>query len=74
MIVFASAVISVLYYVGVIQWLIRNIGWMMSVTMGTTAVESFNAAGNIFLGFVRIYCILSERERERERDFTQIST
>ena len=54
MVVFASAMISVLYYVGVIQWLIRNIGWMMSVTMGTTAVESFNAAGNIFLGFVSI--------------------
>ena len=25
-------------------------GWLLSVTVGTTAVESLNAAGNIFLG------------------------
>ena len=25
-------------------------GWMLSMTVGTTAIESLNAAGNIFLG------------------------
>ena len=25
-------------------------GWMLNVAMGTTAVESLNTAGNIFLG------------------------
>ena len=25
-------------------------GWMLSMSVGTTAVESLNAAGNIFLG------------------------
>ena len=27
-----------------------QMGWMLNVTMGTTAVESLNTAGNIFLG------------------------
>ena len=25
-------------------------GWMLNVTVGTTAAESLNAAGNVFLG------------------------
>lgn len=49
-IVFFSAVISILYYLGAMQALIRNIAGVMQVAMGTTAGESLNAAGNIFIG------------------------
>jgi nucleoside transporter len=49
-IIFFSSFISVLYYLGIIQAIIMDIAWVMSVTMGTTASESVNAAGNIFVG------------------------
>uniref|UniRef100_A0A3Q1GA61 Solute carrier family 28 member 3 n=1 Tax=Acanthochromis polyacanthus TaxID=80966 RepID=A0A3Q1GA61_9TELE len=47
---FLSSVISILYYVGFMPWLICKIGFIMQVTMGTSATESMAAAGNIFLG------------------------
>ncbi|XP_023814158.1 solute carrier family 28 member 3 isoform X2 [Oryzias latipes] len=48
--VFLSSVISILYYVGFMSWLICKIGFVMQVTMGTSPTESMAAAGNIFLG------------------------
>ncbi|XP_067431730.1 solute carrier family 28 member 3-like [Thunnus thynnus] len=48
--VFLSSVISILYYIGFMQWLICKIGFIMQVTMGTSPTESMAAAGNIFLG------------------------
>ncbi|XP_004440884.1 PREDICTED: solute carrier family 28 member 3-like [Ceratotherium simum simum] len=50
-VVFFSAVMSMLYYLGFMQWLIRKVGWVMLVTMGSSPIESVVAAGNIFLGF-----------------------
>ena len=43
-----------LYYLGVMQVIIRRIAIIMQVLMGTTAGESLNAAGNIFIGQVRL--------------------
>ncbi|XP_070690311.1 solute carrier family 28 member 3-like [Pempheris klunzingeri] len=48
--VFLSSVISILYYIGFMPWLIFKIGFIMQVTMGTSPAESLAAAGNIFLG------------------------
>ncbi|XP_030844040.1 solute carrier family 28 member 3-like [Strongylocentrotus purpuratus] len=45
-----SALISVLYYWGVMQVLIQKMAWLMQRTMQTTAIESISAAGNIFFG------------------------
>lgn len=49
-VVFFSATISVLYYLGWMQAVILKIAWLMQRTMGTTGPESVNAAGNIFIG------------------------
>ncbi|XP_006875948.1 PREDICTED: solute carrier family 28 member 3-like [Chrysochloris asiatica] len=49
-VVFFSTVMSMLYYLGLMQWLIRKVGWLMLVTMGTSPIESVVAAGNIFVG------------------------
>nr|XP_048303633.1 solute carrier family 28 member 3 [Myodes glareolus] len=49
-VVFFSTVMSVLYYVGLMQWVVRKVGWLMLVTMGSSPVESVVAAGNIFVG------------------------
>ncbi len=47
---FFSFCVSMLFYVGALQWIVAKLGWMLYVTMGTTAAESLNAAANIFLG------------------------
>ncbi|XP_010619432.1 sodium/nucleoside cotransporter 1 isoform X8 [Fukomys damarensis] len=48
-IVFFSCVMSVLYYMGLMQWVILKIAWLMQITMGTTATETLSVAGNIFV-------------------------
>lgn len=49
-IIFFSSLISVLYYLNVMQWAIRLLGGALSKLLKTSKVESMNAAGNIFLG------------------------
>jgi len=51
-VIFLSSVVSVLFYWGVMQYIIRKMALVMQFTMATTAAESFNAAANIFLGMV----------------------
>ena len=50
--VFFSAFVSMIYYLGIMQVVITKIAWLMQISMGTSAAESLNAAGNIFLGQV----------------------
>lgn len=49
-VVFFSALISILYYVGVMQWVIRIIGGGLQKALGTSKAESMSAAANIFVG------------------------
>ncbi|XP_060603523.1 solute carrier family 28 member 3-like isoform X1 [Ruditapes philippinarum] len=49
-IVFFSAMISVLYYLGVMQFVIRHLARFLAFCLGTSPTESLNAAGNIFIG------------------------
>uniref|UniRef100_UPI001958FA42 NupC/NupG family nucleoside CNT transporter n=1 Tax=Desulforadius tongensis TaxID=1216062 RepID=UPI001958FA42 len=49
-IIFFSALISVLYYLGIMQWIIKIIGGGLSKLLGTTKAESMSAAANIFVG------------------------
>ncbi|QLB13650.1 CNT family concentrative nucleoside transporter [Bisgaardia hudsonensis] len=49
-IIFFSALISVLYYIGVMQWIIRIIGGALQKALGTSQSESMSAAANIFVG------------------------
>ncbi|XP_033101662.1 solute carrier family 28 member 3-like isoform X2 [Anneissia japonica] len=49
-VIYFSSVISVLYYLGAMQVIIKKIAWLMQNTMKTSASESLNAAGNIFVG------------------------
>ena len=37
------------------QLVISKISWVMQVTMGISAAESLSAAGNIFVGQVRMW-------------------
>ncbi|MER2000642.1 MAG: NupC/NupG family nucleoside CNT transporter [Lysinibacillus sp.] len=49
-IIFFSSLISVLYYLGIMQIIIRIIGGFLSKVLGTSQAESVNAAANIFVG------------------------
>ncbi len=49
-IIFFSALMSVLYHIGVMQVLIYALARMMSVTMGVTGAESMSMAANVFVG------------------------
>lgn len=49
-VIYFSTCISVLYYWGAMQFVIKKIAWLMERTMKTSAAESLNAAGNIFVG------------------------
>ncbi|AUM86767.1 Na+ dependent nucleoside transporter domain-containing protein [Clostridium botulinum] len=49
-IIFFSSLMAVLYYLGVMQFLIRHIANFMAKTLGTSGAESLSAAANIFVG------------------------
>lgn len=49
-VVFFSALSSVLYYLGVLQWIVYGIAWVMQKTMKLSGSESLAAAANIFIG------------------------
>ncbi|MEL6670971.1 MAG: nucleoside transporter C-terminal domain-containing protein [Bacteroidota bacterium] len=49
-IVFFSAVTSILYYLGVLQKIVYGFAWLLSKFMRLSGAESLAAAGNIFLG------------------------
>lgn len=48
--IFFSALISVLYYIGIMQWVIRILGGGLQKALGTSRAESMSAAANIFVG------------------------
>ncbi len=49
-IIFVSSLVGVLYYLGVIGFIVKWIGKAVGKVMGTTEVESFVAVANMFLG------------------------
>lgn len=49
-IIFFSALTSVLYYLGIIQVIVRAMGWLLSKLLNISGAESLSVAGNIFLG------------------------
>jgi concentrative nucleoside transporter, CNT family len=49
-IIFISAFFAVLYYIGVMQIIIRFFAWLMKLTMKVSGVESLDVAASIFMG------------------------
>ena len=47
---FFSFMVNILFHYGIVQWFTLKIGWILKTTIGTSVVESMNAASNIFLG------------------------
>jgi CNT family concentrative nucleoside transporter len=49
-IIFIAAIFALLYYLGVMQVLIRGMAWFMQRFMGASGAESLNVAASIFMG------------------------
>ena len=49
-ILFFSALTSVLFYLGVIQKVVKAMAWLLSKSLKISGAESLSVAGNIFLG------------------------
>lgn len=49
-IIFFSAMITVLYYLGLLQWIVNGMAKVMVKVMGTSGTESLAAAVNVFVG------------------------
>jgi CNT family concentrative nucleoside transporter len=49
-IVFFSSLTSLLFYFGIIQWVVKGLGWLLTKAFKISGAESLIVAGNIFLG------------------------
>ena len=49
-IIFFSALMSVMYHLRIMEWVVRLVGGFLHKVIGTGAVESMNAAANVFVG------------------------
>jgi concentrative nucleoside transporter, CNT family len=49
-IIFFSALTAILYHVGVMQWIVQGLAWVMAKTTGTSGAETLSTAANIFVG------------------------
>lgn len=49
-IIFFSSLMSILYYLGIVQKVVKVFAWIMQRTLGTSGSETLSAAANIFVG------------------------
>ncbi|MDO3382092.1 NupC/NupG family nucleoside CNT transporter [Gilvimarinus algae] len=49
-VIFFSSFVAVLYYLGIMQWIIRILGGALRALLGTSRAESMSATANIFVG------------------------
>ena len=49
-IIFVTALISVLYYLGIMRWIVKALGTLFQTVIGVSKIESFSAVATIFLG------------------------
>ena len=49
-IIFFSSLTAVLYYLGIMQWVVKGMAVVMQVLMGTSGAETLSASANVFLG------------------------
>jgi len=60
-IIFVSSLTSVLYFLGILQFVVKMMAWVMAKLLGTSGAESLNNTANIFVGqteaplFIRPY-------------------
>ncbi len=49
-IIFFSSLMAILYFLGIMQRIVKTVAWAMQRTLKTSGAETLSAAGNIFVG------------------------
>ena len=49
-IIFIASFFAILYYLGVMQWVVKGMAIVMQKVMGASGAESLNVAASIFMG------------------------
>lgn len=49
-IIFFCSFISILYYLGILQKIVKGVAWVMMKTMKSSGAETLSAAANVFMG------------------------
>ncbi len=49
-IIFFSSLMSILYYLGIMQRVVQGMAWLMARLLGTSGAESLSVSANIFVG------------------------
>ncbi len=49
-VIFFAALMSILYHIGIMQYVIRGMAWVMQKTLRTSGAESLAAAANVLVG------------------------
>ena len=52
LVIYIGAVLGLLYYLGITQFILTKFGWLMSKTFQTTGVESVSLVANLFFSVV----------------------
>lgn len=63
-IIFVTALISVLYYLGVMRWIVIVLGTVFQKLLGVSKLESFSAVTTIFLGQSEMPAVVKPFARE----------
>ena len=75
-IIFISSLMAVLYYLNVMQWIVRILGAALSTIIGTSRVVSLCAAANIFIGHTESPLVVKPylKKLSREKLFMVMSS
>ena len=49
-IIFFASLMSLLYYLGIMQLIVKGMAWVMAKTLGTSGAESLSNSANVFVG------------------------
>jgi CNT family concentrative nucleoside transporter len=49
-IIFFSSLTAVAYHIGIMQYIVQGLAWIMTKSMGTSGAETLSATANIFVG------------------------
>ncbi len=49
-VIFVAALFAVLYHLGLMQWIVKGLAYLMARLMGASGAESLNVAASLFLG------------------------
>ena len=49
-IIFFASLMAILYHLGIMQWVVRGMAWVMARLLGTSGAESLSVAANTFIG------------------------